>query len=213
MTQSSDGPAPAGAAHQMDGGGRSPLDALFAPRSVAVVGASDDPKRIGGRPIAYLKERFQGRILPISQSRAVVQGLPAVSRVTDLESPPDLVVIAVPARDVVGIARECADFGVRSLLVFTSGFAEASSEGAGWQRDGGHVGLDELCRRHVALRCSICAADASTPVTANPRAIKCCTTGTPAPQPRSRTRAPGGRPSQSSASLRVRTAEPPYLSR
>lgn len=135
MTQSSDGPAPAGAAHQMDGGGRSPLDALFAPRSVAVVGASDDPKRIGGRPIAYLKERFQGRILPISQSRAVVQGLPAVSRVTDLESPPDLVVIAVPARDVVGIARECADFGVRSLLVFTSGFAEASSEGARWQRD------------------------------------------------------------------------------
>jgi acetate---CoA ligase (ADP-forming) len=135
LAQTSDRPASAGPAHQLNGDGPTSLDALFAPRSVAVVGASDDPKRIGGRPIAYLKERFQGRILPVSQSRAVVQGLPAVPQVTDLEAPPDLAIIAVPARHVVGIARECADFGVRSLLVFTSGFAEASSEGARWQRD------------------------------------------------------------------------------
>ena len=65
------------------------LDALVRPRSVAIIGASDEPARIGGRPIAYMKERgFQGEIWPVNPKRATVQGLPAFASVEALPARP-----------------------------------------------------------------------------------------------------------------------------
>src|ERR1700750_606108 len=74
------------------------LTPLFAPRSVAVLGASSDPTRISGRPLAYMKAQgFQGGLYPINPNRAEVQGLKAYSSVAALPETPDVVIVAIAA--------------------------------------------------------------------------------------------------------------------
>src|ERR1700744_2898498 len=74
------------------------LTPLFAPRSVAVLGASSDPTRISGRPIAYMKAQgFQGGLYPVNPNRAEIQGLKAFPSVADLPETPDVAIVAVPA--------------------------------------------------------------------------------------------------------------------
>ena len=79
------------------------LTPLFAPRSVAVLGASSDPTRISGRPIAYMKAQgYQGALYPINPNRAEVQGLKAYASVADLPEAPDVAIVATgstPRRD------------------------------------------------------------------------------------------------------------------
>ena len=103
---------------------------LFRPRSFAVLGASDDPTRIGGRPLAYTKQRFKGPIYPVNPKREAVQGLRAYPSVGDIEGEVDFALIALPAPMVEGAVRDCAAKGVRCCLIFSSGFAEVGGEGA-----------------------------------------------------------------------------------
>ena len=110
------------------------LDAIFNPRSVAVIGASSDPRRIGGRPVDFLKRHgFAGPILPINPKSPEVQGLPAYPSVTDAPLVPDLAVIALPAPMALQAVEECAAAGVRGAVIFSSGFAEVGAEGAALQ--------------------------------------------------------------------------------
>jgi acetate---CoA ligase (ADP-forming) len=102
-----------------------PLDRLIAPRSVAVLGASDDATRIGGRPIAYLREAgYKGAIYPVNPRRETVQGLPAFAAVADLPEAPDAAIVALPAALVEGAVADLAARGVGACIVFSSGFAE-----------------------------------------------------------------------------------------
>src|SRR5258708_4565573 len=88
------------------------LNALFAPRSVAVIGASADPTRIGGRPIHYaLAASFQGRIYPVNPNRTEIQGLKAYPDVRALPEDIDLVVIAVPSDSVSSSIKAAAERG------------------------------------------------------------------------------------------------------
>ena len=115
---------------------RSPLDALLSPRSVAVVGASDTPTRIGGRPIAYLKAAgFSGTIYPVNPTRETVQGLKAYPSLAALPGAVDAAILALPAAAVVSAVEEAAAAGIRACVVFSSGFAETGSEGAMRQKD------------------------------------------------------------------------------
>ncbi len=108
----------------------SSLDSMLRPRSVAVLGASNDPTRIGGRPIAYmLSQGFAGTILPVNPNRAEVQGLPAYASVADLPSVPDTAIVAVPADLAVQAVDDLGARGVRSAIVFTAGFAEMNDAG------------------------------------------------------------------------------------
>jgi acetate---CoA ligase (ADP-forming) len=103
---------------------------LLAPDSVAIIGASDDPLRIGGRPIAYmLAQGFSGRILPVNPSRTHIQGLPAFSCVADLPQAPDVAIVAVAAATVVEVIAQLAARGTAFAIVFSSGFAEVGPEG------------------------------------------------------------------------------------
>lgn len=112
------------------------LDPLFAPRSIAIIGASDDPTRIGGRPIAYLRRAgYEGAIFPVNRARTTVQGLPAYAAVGDIGAPIDLAVIAVPGDAAIDVARACAANGVRSLAIFSAGFAEADDRGRARQSE------------------------------------------------------------------------------
>jgi acyl-CoA synthetase (NDP forming) len=113
---------------------RRDLTPLFRPRSVAVIGASDDASKIRGRILAQLvKGGFEGRILPINPSRPVIQGLVAFPSVAAAPGPIDLAMIAIPAASVPATLRECAASGVRAALVFSAGFAEEGGESAALQ--------------------------------------------------------------------------------
>ena len=126
-------PAPGGAAAGGGVAGRfAGLTRMLAPRSVAVVGASADPTRIGGRPIAYMLDRgFRGAILPVNPNRAEVQGLPAYASVAALPEVPDCAIVAVPGEAAVRAVDELGARGVGAAIVFTAGFAEADPAGPG----------------------------------------------------------------------------------
>lgn len=111
------------------------LAALFAPRSIVVVGASADPAKFGGRVLHHLlRDGFAERVFAINAREAVVQGVATCSSVAALPHPVDLAVLAIPAAACVPALAECARAGVRAAIVFTSGFAESGREGAARQR-------------------------------------------------------------------------------
>ncbi|WP_201964791.1 acetate--CoA ligase family protein [Ramlibacter ginsenosidimutans] len=106
------------------------LMALFQPRSVAVVGATEDRNRVGGRPLHYLRTfGFEGKVYPINPKRDTVQGFRAYASLEDLPEAPDVAVIAVGGDHVQGVLRQCAARGVRSAVVMSSGFGETGPEG------------------------------------------------------------------------------------
>ena len=106
------------------------LRAALEPRSIAVVGASDNPHKVGGRPILYMKRYgFRGAIYPINPGRAEVQGLKAYASIGDVPEAPELAVIAVAGDEAVRAVEECAAKGVKVAVVMTSGFGEIGAEG------------------------------------------------------------------------------------
>lgn len=106
------------------------LDALFSPRSIAVVGASDAPTRIGGVPVDLLRRMgWPGRILPINPKSATVQGLPAFPSLRAVGEPIDLAVFAVPQAAIDAAIDDAAAAGVRAAVVFSAGFAEVGADG------------------------------------------------------------------------------------
>lgn len=116
------------------------LDALFNPRSVAVIGASDDPIRIGGRPLRYLKESgFEGAIWPVNPRRERVQGLEARPSIAEVPGEVDVAIVTVRADRTLGAIEACAERGVGAAVVFTSGFAEMDADGTARQRRMGEI--------------------------------------------------------------------------
>jgi acyl-CoA synthetase (NDP forming) len=112
------------------------LEDLLAPRSIAIVGASDDPTRIGGRPLRHMiNQRFQGGIYPVNPKRDTVQGLRAYPTLLDIEGDVDFVLVAVPAPLVAQAVRDGAAKGARTVMVFSSGFAETGPDGIAMQND------------------------------------------------------------------------------
>ncbi len=110
------------------------LTPLLSPRSIAVLGASSDPTRIGGRPIAYLKAQgFKGAIYPVNPNRAEVQGLQAYPSVASLPETPDVAIVAVSAEIAVQAVEDLAKRGTKAALMFTAGFAEVDDAGAAVQ--------------------------------------------------------------------------------
>jgi acyl-CoA synthetase (NDP forming) len=110
------------------------LTPLLAPGSVAVIGASSDPTRIGGRALAYMRQRgFAGRVMPVNPNRSEIQGFPAFASIADLPEVPDVAVVAVAGHQAVSVVAELARMGVRGAIVFTAGFAEVDPTGMGPQ--------------------------------------------------------------------------------
>lgn len=107
-----------------------PLDCFLRPGSVAVVGASDDETRIGGRTLFNLRRGgFTGPIYPINPRRSQVQGLPAFPSLHDVPDTIDVVVIAVPGEQVIPAMEAAADRGARGAVIFSAGFNEAGPGG------------------------------------------------------------------------------------
>ena len=108
------------------------LDALLRPRSVALIGASRDPRALGGRPLGFLASYgFPGRVYPVNGKGGEVQGVPAYASVLDLPEPVDLALVMVRAELVAEVLRDCAASGVRVAVVVSSGFGEGTGAGEG----------------------------------------------------------------------------------
>lgn len=104
------------------------MDALFAPRSIAVIGASDRERSPGAMVIRNLREGgFVGDIYPVSTSKAELQGVATIPSVEALPDGIDLTVISIPAPAVPGVIDVLGARGVRAALVLSSGFSETGS--------------------------------------------------------------------------------------
>jgi acyl-CoA synthetase (NDP forming) len=119
----------------MSGDPRS-LDPLLAPRSIALIGASDNAARIGGRPLRYLQAGgFAGKVYPINPNRTSVQGYAAFPSVTALPEAPDVAILAVPAAATLQALKDCAERKVKAAIIFSAGFAETGAVGREMQRE------------------------------------------------------------------------------
>jgi acyl-CoA synthetase (NDP forming) len=105
------------------------LSPLFEPRSVAIIGASTDPLKIGGRPVSFLKNAFRGPIYPINPKATEIQGLPAYRAIGDIAPDIDLAICTVPGEFAEEALKSCAAKGVRAVVMFSAGFAEVGEEG------------------------------------------------------------------------------------
>lgn len=109
---------------------RSALERFFEPRSVAVVGASRNPRSIGGLIFAnILHGEFTGAVYPVNPKAPVVQAVTAYPSLSECPSVPDLVVVCVPPQLVPGVIDEAGKLGVRAACIITAGFAEAGPAG------------------------------------------------------------------------------------
>ncbi|WP_116051484.1 CoA-binding protein [Amycolatopsis palatopharyngis] len=119
---------------------------LFTPASVAILGATDNlSKLISYRPIQYLKDfGFQGSIYPVNPKYDAVQGLPCYPSLDEIPDVPEAVVVSLPREAAVSAVRQAADLGVRTAIVYSSGFAEVP-DGRDLQGELsalGHSGID-----------------------------------------------------------------------
>lgn len=112
------------------------LKAFFSPDNVAIVGASSNPTKIGGRPINNMKiAKYKGRVLPINPTAKEIQGLPSYPDLASVDGPVDMAIIVVPQeRGLVEPAIQgCIDKGVKCAIILSSGFAEIDAKGAAAQ--------------------------------------------------------------------------------
>src|SRR5438309_3365190 len=107
-----------------------PLDAIFAPHSVAVIGASDRAGSVGRAVLwSLVSSPFGGTVYPISDKRSSVLGVKAYKTVADLPESVDLAVVVTPAATVPGIISECVEAGVGGAIVISAGFKEHGEQG------------------------------------------------------------------------------------
>lgn len=106
------------------------LSPLLQPGSIAMIGASTNPARIGGMPLDLLKHfGYLGEVFPINPKYDEVQGYRCYPDIESLPNAPDLVVLAIGAEDVTAMLRRCHQRGVKAAIVYASGFAEMGGAG------------------------------------------------------------------------------------
>ena len=106
------------------------LRAIFAPRSIALIGATDRPGSVG-RTLLWnlLSHPFGGTVYPVNAKKRSVLGIRAYPSIAEVPDTVDLVIVATPARTVPGVIRECVANGVRGAIVISAGFREIGPDG------------------------------------------------------------------------------------
>lgn len=110
--------------------GISQLDGILRPKSVAVIGASTSPDKLGHEILKNILDGgYQGAVYPINPKADTILDLPCHTNVKELQEPPDLAVLIIPARFVPQAIQDCGEKGVKGAVIITGGFAEAGAEG------------------------------------------------------------------------------------
>ncbi len=114
---------------------REPLDAIFHPRSIAVVGATEKEGSVG-RTILWnlLSSPFGGTVYPVNPTRPAILGVKAYPSIAAIGEPVDLAVIVTPARTAPGLVEECGEVGIRGVIIISAGFKEVGPEGVELER-------------------------------------------------------------------------------
>jgi acetyltransferase len=114
---------------------RQALDAIFAPKNVAVIGATETQGSVG-RTLVWnlISSPFGGAVFPVNPKRASILGIKAYSSISTVPEPVDLAVIVTPAPSVPGIIAECVSMGVKGAIVISAGFKETGPAGVELER-------------------------------------------------------------------------------
>ena len=112
------------------------LERLFRPRSVALIGASTDPKKIGGRPLHFLRKHgFEGEIWPVNPHAAEIEGYRSYPDIDSLPGVPDMAVVLVGPQQAVSATASLARKGCSAAIVLAGGFLETDETGGDRQRE------------------------------------------------------------------------------
>ena len=115
---------------------RHPLDSLFSPDSIAIIGASREPLKIPTMLLAFLRKNgFPGEVFPVNPRYEEIDGLKCYPTVAAIGRPIDLAIVIIPARFVLGALEECAAVGVKNAVIISSGFAEGGGDSADVQAE------------------------------------------------------------------------------
>jgi acetyltransferase len=109
------------------------MDRFMNPKSVAVIGASEDPRKGGYALVGNLKEKIPEHLYPINPGSSEICGLPAFKSVKDLPGPVDLAIIFIPPRAVPEVMEECGEKGISRIMIQSAGFAETGPQGLALQ--------------------------------------------------------------------------------
>jgi acyl-CoA synthetase (NDP forming) len=112
------------------------MDRFMNPKSVAIIGASEDPHRGGYALVSNLKETIPRLLYPVNPGSSEICGLPAFKNVNDLPAPVDLAILFIPAPSVPQIMEECGKKGISRIMIQSAGFAETGPRG---------IALQEAC--------------------------------------------------------------------
>ncbi len=120
------------------------LSSILNPKSVAVIGASRDPLKIGGVILQnIINDGYKGKIFPVNPNATEIFGLKSHKTILGIPDEVDLAVICVPASLVPKITEECGNKGVKGVVIISSGFAETGREGAALQNE-----ISAVARKH-----------------------------------------------------------------
>jgi len=106
------------------------LDKIFNPRSVAIIGASDEEGTVGYALMKNFTEHgFEGKIYPVNIRKTEILGLKAYQTVEQIPEPVDLAIIATPAKTVPDVVEQCGKAGIKGIIIISAGFKEIGPEG------------------------------------------------------------------------------------
>jgi acetyltransferase len=112
-----------------------PLDCIFAPKAVALIGATENPNSVGRTVLENLtKGGFAGPIYPVNPKRETVLGIKAYPSITAVPGKVDLVVVVTPPPSIPGIIKDCASVGVKGAIIISAGFKETGPAGLELER-------------------------------------------------------------------------------
>jgi len=151
---------------------------LFAPDSVAVIGATNIPGTWGFGTMRHLLESVNRNIYPVNPTVSEVLGIATYGSVLDIPSPIDLAVIVVPASQVPAVLQGCVQKGVRAAVIISAGFAETGEQGYELEnelvrvaRQGGIRFIGPNCMGHADTSSRLCTLAWSDGITAGPVGI------------------------------------------
>ncbi len=121
------------------------METFFNPRSVAVIGASNSPFNLGATICRSLNEysSWDGAVYAVNRKAEAVAGCPGYASVTEIPGPVELAVIITPAAVVPQFVKQCAEKGIRRIIIESSGFSEGGEQGRVMQRH-----IDETAKQH-----------------------------------------------------------------
>jgi acyl-CoA synthetase (NDP forming) len=126
------------------GGDTSGIASFYDPRSIAIIGASANPKKPGGKSLeALLKRGYAGNVFPVNPSYDEIAGLTCYPTILDVPGDVEMAIVSVPANLVPDLLEQCGAKGVKAVVLFTAGFSEVGGEGEALQQR-----ISDLARKH-----------------------------------------------------------------